>query len=590
MHKNLLIISLISILFCSKVQGAGSEIVVSAQSGVYCLNGSDGSLRWSFPHPSIADSLHVWEQSGPAIGNMDSAANAEVVFGADKLYCLDLDNGSLKWSYTPGRGAFWLCSPAMVNIDTVGNAEILATTVILDSIANIVEITGYDLYCINSDGSLKWSRALAGTSNYPWTAPAVTAEDIDNDGLPEAIATTSQNVYCFSSTGSVKWSSFLTAANFETGIAIADIDLNGTPDIIITASNYGSSYQPYIYGFTGSGSEEWVENIEMGLPSNAAIADINKDGKVEIVIHFSEHTNMPKPATGSNMEAFQKIAGHGYLDELWSTTTQDYTCVSTSCPVLCDLEGSGNKDVLWVGTAGFPGHNGELQTLKGTNGALIDTSGCFSSETINEHSISVADIDGSGYVSIVGIDTTFYGVSAVSSTSWGEARNLWTSHLYHITDINNDVTVPRREPQSWKSHNTWLNQNITGGSGTYVKPTLKWDVRHPEFGNIYASIAIAPLTAPSGVNESQGVNKLNNPQIAYEGNRIALMFNLGKTEALSYKLFDIAGRPAGKQVSEVLAKGQHKIWLNSEEFRNGIYFIQVNLGTETLTRKIVLVK
>ena len=35
------------------------------------------------------------------------------------------------------------------------------------------------------------------------------------------------------------------------------------------------------------------------------------------------------------------------------------------------------------------------------------------------------------------------------------ARPLWNEHGYHIDNINDDGTIPRREAPSWRTHNTF---------------------------------------------------------------------------------------------------------------------------------------
>lgn len=42
---------------------------------------------------------------------------------------------------------------------------------------------------------------------------------------------------------------------------------------------------------------------------------------------------------------------------------------------------------------------------------------------------------------------------------WASSRPLWNQHSYHITNINDDLSVPPREPDSWAYHNTYRTQS-----------------------------------------------------------------------------------------------------------------------------------
>src|SRR5262245_58181145 len=45
---------------------------------------------------------------------------------------------------------------------------------------------------------------------------------------------------------------------------------------------------------------------------------------------------------------------------------------------------------------------------------------------------------------------------------WMPSRPLWNQHAYHITNINDDLTVPVSETPNWLSYNNY-RQNIQGG-------------------------------------------------------------------------------------------------------------------------------
>ncbi len=534
-----------------------SEIVVSAQSAVYCLD-SDGNLRWSFPHTNP-----FYQTSGPAIGDIDSDGKPEIVVGADSLYCLSYD-GNQKWSYPI---EVWLCPPAIANVDTTGNAEVIVAE--LDT-----------LYCFNGDGSIKWTYPIIGNYSPDWGGPAVSVANVDATLTPEVFAVTPSYVYCLDSNGNLKWS-FSMSGNYFVGIAVADLNLDNDPEIVI--SNTKS-----IYCLRNDGSQKWTYNLTAYV-SQPAIADINNDTKPEIVVYA-----YPK------IRALQEnIAGTG-LNIVWEADVEDISGgASSTPPVICDIDGDLDKDVIWVGfrESGFV-PVGDLYILNGMDGKHPDNSGSpcykdtnFAARTVFERGVAVADIDDDGKVEIVGISANsgdINGVAVLECDSWANSRKLFTSHLYHITDINDDVTVPNIESNNWQSHNTWLTQLTTGGSG-FGNPILKWDYANAGFGWIIASIAIAPIYNPSGTEEREFSKDLG-LKILYTPNGIVANLSLSKSEGVSFRIFDLAGRMKKVINLGTMSAAIHKIPLNMTNFENGVYFVQTRIGDRILNCKAIVIK
>ena len=201
-----------------------SNIYVTAQKAAYCLDHL-GNLKWSFPHPQT-----MWEESSPAIADVDNDGTAEMVFCTDAaVFCLNASDGIVKWSYTVANWSearIDLATPTIANVDTLGDPEII--------------IPGRDtIYCFNSNGSIKWGYAMTigyDTYDQAWSGAHATVANLGSG--PEVIAMNPKTVYCINGNGTLKWSYPMTGNDWG-GIAVADIDLDGQPEIIVSDPYYG---------------------------------------------------------------------------------------------------------------------------------------------------------------------------------------------------------------------------------------------------------------------------------------------------------------------------------------------------------------
>ncbi len=546
----------------SNIQGfALSNIIASTTNSIYCLN-SDGTFRWSFAYSNN-------DISGAAIGNIDNTGYPEIFVGANKFYCLEHD-GTLKWSYPITTGQ---CSPTIANIDNAGNPEVL-----------IVD-TSSALYCFNNDGTVKWSCGISGSGTH---RSSVTVASVDGIGTPEILVAINSKVYCINSGGTIDWSYGITNNfHFCPGVAVADINLDGTPEIIVSGFDR-------IYCIQGNGNLKWSHLPMAGAEiSQPAIADIDSDGRIEIVIHQYSQTVFPRYIT-----AFEENAAGNGLDRDWMVQCWDKSGGSAAAPVICDIDGDGDKDVMWIGCTGGGGstQTGLLYIMNGTNGGHPDNSGppCytnsnFASGTLYERGVAVADIDDDGHIEIVGIkcgDGAMGGVAVLGCNTWADGRDLFTSHLYHITEINDNLTIPVTEPNNWGSHNTWLTQLTTGGT-SFGTPTIKW-IYNTDMGWITHSIAIANLDTPLEVEENNLSPKASDLKVLYKNGRRVIVFTLSKSEEVCFHVFDIVGRKKETLNMGTMNAGTHEIPMESNNIKNGVYFIKAHLGNRVLNYKTII--
>lgn len=107
--------------------------------------------------------------------------------------------------------------------------------------------------------------------------------DVDGDGKPEIVFGSYYNdeqVYCVeAATGRVKWKFKSHGGPLDASIAIADLDGDKSPEILSADSGFGK-----LYVLTGKGELKGTIDLPSGTDSPPAVADLDADGKVEVVI------------------------------------------------------------------------------------------------------------------------------------------------------------------------------------------------------------------------------------------------------------------------------------------------------------------
>ena len=134
-------------------------VIGSGDSNVYALEGSSGTLLWSFSTGGYD------VNSSPAIGDLDGD-NLDVVFGSDdnNIYDVEGNTGSKLWNMSTGGDVD--SSPALGDLDSDNGLDV------------IIGSTGYKVYALDREiGVQLWSFA---TKSYVRSSPAL--GDLDGNG------------------------------------------------------------------------------------------------------------------------------------------------------------------------------------------------------------------------------------------------------------------------------------------------------------------------------------------------------------------------------------------------------------------------
>lgn len=359
---------------------------------------------------SGADGSEIWSKSdrwstamyGMAIGDIDHDGLVEIVVGngygrGTKSLVVYENDGALKWEVPVDQYG----EPALADIDTDGEVEIIMANSVFDA-----------------HGTLKWK--VASTDKFPVVG------DLNLDGFQEVII--SGNAYDYQ--GKLPWSYGGSKA------AVGNFDEDDYPEIAVHTDNS-------VTLLNHDGTVVWGPvAIPGGGGGPLTIADVDADGEPEIGVAGAAH--------------YVVFETNGSLK--WAKPTQDLSSRQTGSSVF-DFEGDGKAEVLYADELNFRIYDGETGSERFK---IPNPSG-----TLYEYPLVVdVDNDNAAEVVVVANNYAFSGVNGIrvfeaSNDDWAPTRKIWNQHSYHITNINDDGTVPQFEEPSWLTHNTYRLNTFT---------------------------------------------------------------------------------------------------------------------------------
>ena len=264
---------------------------------------------------------------------------------------------------------------------------------------------------LGSPGGVSYEQQTRlGTNTVPYNFNSVAFADMDGDGKLDVVAggldgfvTVYRNI---STNGNLSAGSFASPVRLGTGgnfvgLAIADLDLDGRPDIVV-----GDYYRNNIIVFRNvstSGTVAFASQVACSIPvSNSlggvALCDFNGDGKQELVMWES---------SSSVVSIFENTSPTGAIQPgMWNSTSRVDFAVADgpSSVVIGDLDGDGKPDLA---VSGY--RTNRVSVLRNTCvGGVIDN-GCFSprvdfvrpSSAGYATQIAIADLNGDGKPELV---------------------------------------------------------------------------------------------------------------------------------------------------------------------------------------------
>lgn len=325
------------------------------------------------------------------------------------------------WSYA-GAG-----TEVAADIDGDGDGEVVIAT------------DANTLKAISATGTMKWFANVTTDSGAGGGTLYAALGDATGDGIPEIFAYRN-----FSSDGNVTKVTAYTGAgvfikNFSlpnslgiTDLKIADIDLDGTTEVIV-AVHAGGSLTPrgiYVFNYTTS-AVKWSYNFPL-QSIMLAIGNIDGDAYLEVLAGgFAPHNGASANGMTDNYSYVLALKYDGTVK--WTRQVAD----CTTMPYIADINNDGSNEVVALRSQAsyYPGTN-QILTLDPASGNTIlnyDTG----SDDAGRVYVSIADVTGTGNKELIASRGDGYVIMVDSSLSF--LRQYATGFANYTTTLANDI-------------------------------------------------------------------------------------------------------------------------------------------------------
>jgi hypothetical protein len=418
----------------------------------------------------------------PAVGDMDGDGVPEIAIVAYRDKC---DGGSYNTGMLtilrgdtgkevlrlndPNRRLYASTMPALGDLDADNLPEV------------VVMQTDRHLLAYELDGTLLWESEDATTT---MAAGGVSIADLDVDGKPEVffgpVIYNHQGHFICAGTGGV-------GGRGKRALSTA-ADLDGDGDLEIVAGNTAYHHDCTIYWQNTSVTDGYPGVADIFTQAGTA----GQDGKPEVAIitkgnlyvlsgqdgsvvwgphaipvdsgnnfggapNIADFDNDKKPEIGTAGGAYMVVFDpDGAKPIRWSKPTKDTSSAITGSTVF-DFEGDGLAEIIYTDECFvriYDGRDGTVLFEEPNN-----------TRTHNEYPV-VADVDSDGNAElVVTSNICVWGCGALpdwtgparrgikiygdAQLNWVRTREVWNQHAYHVTNINDDGTVPTPEPDNW---------------------------------------------------------------------------------------------------------------------------------------------
>ncbi|MCA9519618.1 MAG: hypothetical protein KC609_01535 [Myxococcales bacterium] len=451
------------------------------------ISGKDGTTIWADDDPN----KYLDTRGHPSLADVNHDGKTEI-FAIKKGGGIIAfkSNGDVWWQNTQSPvGDVRIGAINVVDIDHDGTPELVVGFIVLDSLS----------------GNVLWQASNTPVTRYADEAGSVftIAHDFNGDGYPDI--TDGRRMYFFNpawignpsgepmyqlkwentAIGSLAWGGSAAAGDIwapaagETRPWKTPFALDGIPEVIVVTQADDNTRHGRVYELRASDGKILFKQHFDGRGGSPVVADMAGNGRPEIGLAARDLLLVFDPWQYDPTSTDTDPKQDGIL---WTAVTQDHSSHLTSISVF-DFEGDGKVEVVYNDECFLRVYNGSKDD--GTPGfKRVYFEWPNSSRTHTEYPV-IVDINGDNQAEIiVGAnndqihrdgclaawkakqqqDPTFtypsqgsFGVFVFKDkfNNWVNTRKVWNQHAYHITNINDDLTVPKTEDFTTKTNNTY---------------------------------------------------------------------------------------------------------------------------------------
>ena len=473
------------------------------------------------------------------------------------------DSLELKWVYTfydlsCSYDAY--SSVAVGDIDGDGNQEILS---LVDTSPGISGQKGFQVFEWSPDSlsflsqpTYTWDMGLDSV----WEASQIYVEDLDNDSKEEIIVSVMDG----------PWS---------------QLGLGGTSRLMIfelesatdDSANFNIEYTDEVWS-------NWSGY-------NISVGDLDNDGLKEIYTVGYEYFHLIiHESTGEDEYAYQ--TDFYISSELYERANQGI--------IVTDIDANGENEMICL-TSGVNSLAGELLTP----GSFFIASGVgdvsslsysnfnlFSSYDGGLRQVAVGDADGDGSLNIY---LAGHYDEAVYDWEYGGGDPMDPNNYVEKAIFMDDTTdnfTPGNDQGRVRVAKLFTGDIDNDGSGDIVFTSASFAADKPHLYMIEHSGTLEALeenpSMPNKISISQNYPNPFNPETRFQ-------YNIPVDGIVSIKVYDILGNKIKTLVNQWKSAGVHnEIWSgqndNNQMVSSGVYFYQVKVGDEQITKKMILSK
>jgi hypothetical protein len=401
------------------------------------------------------------------------------------LHALSVKNGALVELWT-APGVFPVGSLAGADLDGKNGNEIIACGP-----------SGGSVIAFSAGGTMLWS------ANVGCYHPSIA--DLDGDGKPEVVV---EGGILSGTTGQIKARYTTPPTGFFT---VGDINGDKTPEIVFANRAYdkNGSLVADLSAKVPASEYSWVALIDMDLDgkpeivtthfTNDSIAvwhyDAGQPGRGTVIrspfkadiqpggswpwsngmgaLTAGDFDGDGVPDAGFvGFRGYVVLSGAKIMNSALNTTLSDLSLWSkptdedsgSTGSAVFDFDGDGKVEVLYDDTQ-------RVHIFSGATGEDVATPFCNTTGSQFEYPV-VADVDADGQADLVLVANAFSNhpnapataptytcdgtiqsgvrVFGSASGSWVQTRPIWNQHAYHVTNVNDDGTIPKVESSNWQ--------------------------------------------------------------------------------------------------------------------------------------------